>query len=237
MKLLFYPKRRIFTIIFRIIKYNFKMENVNKLNHYDGAEVIERFNIEKQAECTVLDNWLDVSGTLNEIEHYILDSACKDIILTGRDWNEEELKMNFVALIFFVAKLNVPKKIQLFYERRLNGKVEGIGISVIVDGMLATPTNANRPKMPYFFLQEFKRSLGDDHDPEGQMLAAMILAQELNKDGKPIYGCWLQGKFWNFTTLINKNYCVSRTYDASNMADTQQIVLILRKLKDLISNR
>lgn len=213
------------------------MEKVEKLNHYDGAEVIERFNIEKQAECTVLDNWLDVSGTLTEIEHYILDTVRQDIILTGRDWNEEELKMNFVALIFFVAKLNVPKKIQLFYERRLNGKVEGIGISVIVDGMLATPTNANRPKMPYFFLQEFKRSLGDDHDPEGQMLAAMILAQELNKDGKPIYGCWLQGKFWNFTTLINKNYCVSRTYDASNMADTQQIVLILRKLKDLISNR
>ena len=89
---------------FLTIKDNFKMENVDKLNHYDGAEVIERFNIEKQSECTVLDNWLDVSGTLTEIEQYILDTVRQDIILTGRDWNEEELKMNFVALVFFVAK-------------------------------------------------------------------------------------------------------------------------------------
>jgi hypothetical protein len=86
-------------------------------NVYDYAEVVERFNIEKQAECTTLDNWLDVSSTLTEIEQYILDAVQKDIKLVGRDWNEEELKMNFVAMVFFVAKLNVPKKIQVFYER------------------------------------------------------------------------------------------------------------------------
>lgn len=213
------------------------MENIEKLNHYDGAEVIERFNIEKQIECESLNNWLDVSGTLTDVEHYLLDTVRQDIKIAGRDWNEEELKMNFVAIIFFVARLNVPKKIQVFYERRLTGEVEGIAISVKVDGMLATPTNANRPKNPYFFLQEFKRSLGDDHDPEGQMLAAMILAQDSNNDGKPIYGCWLQGKFWNFTILIGKNYCVSDSYDASNGKEVEQIVLILRKLKELIENR
>ena len=154
------------------------MENIEKLNHYDGAEVIERFNIEKQLECKVLDSWLDVAGSLTDVEQYMLNTVRQDIIVSGRDWNEEELKMNFVAIVFFVARLNVPKKVQVFYERRLSGEVEGIPISVKVDGMLATPTNANRPKNPYFFLQEFKRSLGDDHDPEGQMLAAMILAQQ-----------------------------------------------------------
>jgi hypothetical protein len=213
------------------------MENVEKLNHYDGAEVVERFNIEKQAECATLDSWLDVSGTLTPTEKELLDTVRKDMKLVGRDWNEEELKMNFVAIVFYVARLNVPKKIQFFYERRLTGEVDGIAISVKVDGMLATPTNANRPKKPYFFLQEFKRSLGDDHDPEGQMLAAMILSQELNNDGKPLYGCWLQGKVWNFTTLIGRDYCVSRLYDATDMADVEHIVFILRKLKDLIENR
>ena len=69
------------------------------------------------------------------------------------------------------------------------------------------------------------------------MLAAMILAQELNQDGKPLYGCWLQGKNWNFTTLVNRDYCVSKQFDATNMVDLQQIVFILRKLKDLILNR
>ena len=213
------------------------MENVEKLNDCDGAEVIERFNIEKQAECLVLDNWLDVSGTLTVGQQEILSEAQLEMKLVGRDWNEEELKMNFVALVFFVAKLNVPKQIRVFYERKLNGIVDDIPISVKVDGMLATPTNANRPRNPYFFLQEFKRSLGDDHDPEGQMLAAMILAQELNQDGKPLYVCWLQGKNWNFTTLVNRDYCVSKQFDATDMVDLQQIVFILRKLKDLILNR
>jgi hypothetical protein len=69
------------------------------------------------------------------------------------------------------------------------------------------------------------------------MLAAMILSQELNKDNKPLYGCWLQGKNWNFTTLTDKNYCVSKQFDATEMEDLQQIVFILRKLKDLILNR
>jgi hypothetical protein len=216
------------------------MENIEdkeKLNHYDHFEVLERFNIEKNEFCTSLDEWLDTTGILTATEQELLTEICRDMKLVGRDWNEEELKMNFVAIIFFVAKLNVPKKMQVFYERKLSGVVEGIPISVKVDGMVATPTNANRPKIPYFFLQEFKRSLGDDHDPEGQMLSAMLLAQDLNNDSKPIYGCWLQGKNWNFTTLIGRDYCVSKQYDATDMEDLHQIVFILRKLKDLILNR
>ena len=53
------------------------MENIvkQKLNHYDGAEVIELFNIEKQLECAELDNWLDVLGTLTDIERYMLDTV------------------------------------------------------------------------------------------------------------------------------------------------------------------
>jgi hypothetical protein len=42
---------------------------------------------------------------------------------------------------------------------------------------------------------------------------------------------------WNFTTLHNKDYCVSKQFDATDMNDLKQIVFILRKLKDLILNR
>jgi hypothetical protein len=213
------------------------MENFEKLNHYDGAEVIERFDIEKKENCETLNEWMNVSGELNDTEQLLLSDICRDMKIVGRDWNEEELKMNFVAIIFYIAKINVSKKIQLFYERRMSGEVENIPISVKVDGMIASPTNANRPRNPYFFLQEFKRSLGDDHDPEGQMLAAMILAQEINKDGKPIFGCWLQGKNWNFTTLSGKDYCVSQQFDATDIKDLYQIIFIFRKLKALILAR
>ncbi len=212
------------------------MENI-KLNHYDGSEVLERFNIKKNMICPTLKEWLTVQGDLTSVELGILEDVRFDLERAGRYWNEEELKINFIAFVFYLAKINVVDKIQVFFERPLTGNVDNISISVKVDAMIASPTPANRPKVPYFFLQEFKRSLGDDHDPEGQMLAAMILAQELNHDNIPIYGCWLQGKFWNFTTLIGRDYCVSKSYDATDMEDLHQIVFILRKLKDLILNR
>jgi hypothetical protein len=94
------------------------------------------------------------------------------------EWNEEELKMNFISLVILFAQIEIPKLVNTYYERRLSGKVQQMTISVVVDFMIASPNFSGLPKMPYFFLQEFKRSLGDTHDPEGQMLAAMILAQE-----------------------------------------------------------
>ena len=65
----------------------------------------------------------------------------------------------------------------------------------------------------------------------------MILAQEKNQDGKPLYGSWIQGRFWYFTTLIGKDYCVSKPFDATDPQALLQIVFILRKLKELILNR
>jgi hypothetical protein len=212
-------------------------KNANKINHYDGFEVIDRFQIQRNLSCTRLDEWIAATGTFNTVELGILTNIQREIATHGRSWNEEELKIHFISFVFYLANINVKDRIYTFFERRLAGKVEGIDISVVVDGMVASPTLSGLPKTPYFFLQEFKRSLGDDHDPEGQMLAAMILAQELNKDDKYIYGCWIQGRIWQFTTLLHKNYCVSRAFDATSMEDLQQIVFVLRQLKTLILNR
>jgi hypothetical protein len=209
----------------------------NKLNHYDGFEVIDRFKIKRNQTCEHLKEWLQVAGEFDDAEMVMLNNIRRSIEVHGRAWNEEELKINFIAFVFYLANIDVPEKIHTFFERRLSGKVDDIDISVVVDGMVATPTFSGLPKTPYFFLQEFKRSLGDDHDPEGQMLAAMILSQSINNDYKAVFGCWLQGKFWNFTTLVGKDYCVSKSYDAADIEDLKQIVLILRKLKDLILNR
>ena len=69
------------------------------------------------------------------------------------------------------------------------------------------------------------------------MLVSMIMAQEMNQDGYPLYGCWLQGKNWYFTVLNGVEYCVSRQFDATQERDLLQIVFILRKLKQLILAR
>ena len=210
---------------------------MEKINHYDVFEVIDSFNIEKIKNCQILQNWVNAQVELTPFESQLIEDARQSLDLKWDEWNEEELKMNFISLVLFVAKPTEFKRINAFYERRLSGSVNNIGISLIVDCMLASPTNSGLPKSPYFFLQEYKRSLGDNHDPEGQMLAAMILAQELNQDGKALYGSWIQGKNWYFTVLKDLDYCVSRQFDATDPVDLLQIVSILRKLKELILNR
>ena len=209
-----------------------------KINHYDVNEVIDRFDIDKVFDCQILKNWLDnLNDVLKPSHTEILEEARQQLLRKWDEWNEEELKINFIGFVLFCAQLEEPKFISTYFERKLSGKVREIPVSVVVDCMVATPMKSGRPKMPYFFMQEFKRSKGDTHDPEGQMLAAMILAQELNNDQKPLYGSWVQGANWRFTVLHGSEYCVSRTYDASVKDELLEIVFILRKLKGMILNK
>lgn len=208
-----------------------------QLNHYNKSEVIDRFEINKIFDSPLLHEWISVLPIQLKASHQdILEEARLDLSYKWGEWNEEELKMNFISVVLLVAQVKEAKRIGLYYERKFFGEVNSIPISLIVDCMLAAPSLSGQPKSPYFFLQEFQQSLGDGHDAEGQMLAAMILAQEKNQDGKPIFGCWVQGQFWYFTTLIGKHYCISHSFDATNPEALLQIVSMLRKLKALILN-
>jgi hypothetical protein len=111
-----------------------------------------------------------------------------------------------------------------------------VHLSVICDCLVATPL-VKAPDMPYFFLQEFKKSKGEKKDPEAQMLIAMLIAQAKNNDEKPIYGGYLIGTGWHFTTLIGKDYCVSKKYEASTKEHLLGIICALKNLKQLILNR
>jgi hypothetical protein len=206
-----------------------------KVDHYDVNEVIDRFNIEKIFNSAVLNQWVNIpSLPLKTAYQEVLEEVRQNLLLKWDEWNEEELKINFISFVLFVAQLNEPKRIATYFERKLSGKVNDIPISVKVDCMIATPMKSGRPKVPYFCMQEYKKSKGDSHDPEGQMLAAMILAQNLNADGKPLYGCWIQGKIWHFTVLQGTDYIVSQSFDATSATQIIQIVSILNRLKQLV---
>lgn len=69
------------------------------------------------------------------------------------------------------------------------------------------------------------------------MLLAMLIAQEMNQDGKPIFGGYLIGQNWNFAIFDNNTYCQSRQFDSTRREDLLQIIFMLRKLKELILNR
>lgn len=209
------------------------MLNLKKLR-YDTDIILGEFALTRSTEsCVELDKILAPIPNFSVREPHLLEEARQALIREGDFWNEEELKMQFLALLMFLVKINEPGKLKVFYERQLAATVKGHDLSVVCDLLMATPFGINTPKSPYFFLQEFKKAK-NAADAEGQMLVAMLIAQQLNGSDKPVYGCWLQGKNWIFTTLHDDKYCVSPQYDVTNYNDLLHVLMILTRLRTVI---
>ena len=211
---------------------------MEKFHALRSEKVITTFNIKSKKRCDDLDELLSDSSTLTPFELGILDMALDRYEQLGDGWNEEELKMHFISPIFGVANPNIQNICKTFFERPLSGIINNYELNVITDCMIASYDGAGLPVNPYFFLQEFKQAQRFGRtDPEGQMLVAMLLAQEKNADSKVLYGCYVIERNWFFTTLNGLDYCVSRQFDSTQKHDLLQIVYTLRKLKELILNR
>jgi hypothetical protein len=200
-------------------------------------KVINTFQIEKNVDCVDLKNWLDASIVLSDFENQLLDFALQKYATLGDGWNEEELKMHFISFVLATADINIPKVCKTFFERPLSGVIDDYELNIVCDCMVASPRLAGDPDKPYFFLQEFKQAQRFGRtDPQGQVLVAMLLAQAMNDNNKPLYGCYVIERQWFFTTLIGRSYCVSKAYDATKKDDLIEIVAVLRDLKNLIVN-
>ncbi len=204
--------------------------------NFDLVAISKFFDLAYNENCAHLQQWLQADFELDAFEQRIVNDLYEEIVESGEYMNEEELKTQMVSLAFYAANVKVKKKIKVFYERAMTGIIKEMPLSVICDCLIATP-RINAPDTPYFFLQEFKKSKGEKKDPEAQMLVAMLIAQAKNNDEKPIYGGYLIGTGWHFTTLIGNDYCVSKKYEATTKESLIAIIYALKKLKDLILNR
>jgi hypothetical protein len=210
--------------------------NIEKNLGFDLQKIVMTFDLSYNENCDILANWLNASYSLDATEFSILKKLHHTTQTAGIHMNEEELKAKVIALVFLLADIEVSKKIMVFYERPLSGKINDFPLSVICDCLVASPV-INAPQKPYFFLQELKKNKGEKKDPEAQMLIAMLLAQQINNDAKPVYGSFLLGTNWHFTTLVNNDYCVSRNYDLTKEDELLAIIYALKNLKELIINR
>ncbi len=215
---------------------NQAMDTPKKIG-FDLNYLAEAFDLERVQKSADLDEWLTAQYELNSLEASLFESIYSELQEDGDYWNEEELKIQFIGLAFRIAGVTVKNRIKVFYERPLSALVNGYDLAVISDCLVATPRPFHAPKNPYFFLQEFKKKRGDKKDPEAQMLTAMLIGQALNQDGLPVYGGFLFGSNWQFATLVGKQYCHSRQFDATNRTDLFQIIFVLRRLKEIIVNR
>ena len=203
---------------------------------YNEAGLIRLFSLNRIAneQTPEMKRWLNVqSPVLDVVEQgnfdRILPFAAREITA----WGEEELKMHFISQILPLAGLTGNGRYKAYYEKTISGIVDGIELTTKTDFMVATGI-LNVPETPYFHFQEYKPFRNPSGDSMAQLLEAMLLGQEKNKNGKPIYGCEIGGKDWRFVVLEGREYCISKSFDSIEQDGLLSIIAILRHFKHIL---
>lgn len=200
---------------------------MNKINFRSlKLEDLEsNFGLEQQVEHPLLKRMFAFEYTPTSSEIDYLNLLRENYSLNGgEDWNESELEGKFISPLIVLSRID-NRKFSYFVERDLSGIVDGTELFGRVDGLVASGFRS--PKKPFFCLHEYKKESDPNGDPKGQVLAAMLAAQTLNADEKPLFGCYVVGRIWRFIILDGLNYVFS---DAL-VADTDDIFIIFRAFK------
>ena len=215
-----------------------------KVKIYDEAEIIKMFNLKRLAGNTdmpLMAEWTNTSTTLNGWETEMFEEITKSLLKQIVGWNEEMLKMNFIAFVIRLGHLVETDDYKTYYESPMEAVVDGYFLKVKADMMVARGI-LERPETPYFYFQEYKKVKDPKGDVTAQLLEAFLIAQEKNRlenphNKNPLYGCTVIGKFWEFVILDDKTYCVSKSYDCTDREDLMQIIALLRKFKEILETR
>lgn len=200
-------------------KSNFREWTLDKIEETFGLQQVRRLPILE--ELLAHEYQADAYET-----RYLSNLSEKYLTLGGDNWNEVELENKFISpLIVFSDIAN--QKYSYFLERELSITLGEYELSGRVDGMIAT--GFRNPKIPYFCLSEYKRQTDPNGDPTGQALIAMLVAQKINNNQKPIFGSYIIGRDWYFMALVDNEYAISKDY--SCVAD--EVFDIYRILKGL----
>ena len=178
---------------------------------------------------------------LNSGEQYLFDEITRNLISQIDGWNEEMLKMNFIAQVIILGHLRETKQYKTYYESTIEATVDTHFLKVRADMMVAKGI-LEISEIPYFYFQvggtpQYKKEKEPKGDVTAQLVEAFLIAQENNKNNKPLYGCTIIGKYWEFYIMENRTYCISKPYLCTEKDDLLQIIAILRKFKWILETR
>jgi len=190
------------------------------------------FKLKQVKKHKLLSDWIIESEKyeIDEYEKKLLIRMQDRLIYRADDWNELELVEQFIAPLFNFIDFN-DDDYGMFSERLIKCVIDNYEIYGYPDAIVAK--GRREPEIPYFCFHEYKKETENKGDPKGQCLAAMLVAQELNNNQKPIYGVVVKGKMWEFMILQDKEFAVSRAYNAT-IAEIFEIIKLLKHLKTII---
>lgn len=210
-----------------------------KIKQYGEAELIKMFGLKRLVgndQHPLMHELTYTQTTLNAGEQYLFDDTFVDLAEKIGGWNEEMLKMNLIAFILRLGHLRETDEYKTYYESTIEATIDNNFLKVKTDMMIAKGI-LEIPETPYFYFQEYKKVKDPKGDVTGQLLEALLIAQEKNNNGKPMYGCTVFGREWEFYVMTNRTYCISKPYNCTDKDNLLQIIAILRKFKEILETR
>ena len=178
-----------------------------------------------------MQEWIQHSELHTDLSDFT--KLLQELLIDNVDvWNEDELKIMFIGPLLIQTNFNSYPRYKVFSQRKVRLKTDHVDSSGKVEWMVAQGRQI--PRNPFFFLHEYKSEKASGNDPLGQLLIAMIYAQQENPDDMPLYGAYILGRFWFFVLLEGKQYSVSPAYDATKTTDLTGILANLQAVKTAI---
>ena len=201
-------------------------------------EVQNTFGISQNDHLHHLKKWLDFEAIITESEQNRIEPLQERLKYYVDYWLEEDTKAFFIFPIIDIIDFYVRKKYRPFTEATFEAQVltsdnEKMNIRGRAEFLVAT--GEQDPQVPFFFLNEYKPQLKAQSDPKGQLLIAMFVAQQKNNPiNIPIYGLYTIGRLWFFVVMQQREYAITRAFDATETDEIIRIVTMLKFVKQEI---
>jgi len=212
----------------KIVSYSFSKTSYEKLQ--------ELVDVNLNFDESIFDKWFNNNIKLNDnVEPFLVKLLKKEAFIL-KYYNEEDLKMYFLSQIFnHIDFKMMDRNFRFFSEENLKYETDKFILNGTPDFFIAR--GLDKPKKPYFFIQEFKQEKGIT-DPEYQLLAELICGVELN-NWKFMKGAYIRGINWRFMILerLKKHkyrYFVSKSFDSTRIEDLKAIYKNLLFVKNEI---
>lgn len=216
-------------------KRNSKTGISKSFSQWTIGDIKEVFSLEMNHKGEGFEEILQNNCEITIEERAELNYRRERLIEKAGVWNEIELEVFFIVPVLDLLKLDMSG-IETFVEKPFGAKVDNYYLSGEMDWIIAN--GYEKPRAPFFCIKEFKKAKSSSNDPEGQLAAGMLAAQELNKayykENPPVYGAYIMGREWIFAKLQGRNFIQSLPFMLTDEAMLMNMFSCLKQLKNII---
>ncbi len=220
-------KNFLFTFTEKFIMKKKKIISFSRITYAQLSKIVKLKPVDDEEK---FNDWFNFQYSVSDEEIRFLKDLISENKFYISSFTEDELKANFITPLMRRISFKTGKS-RDWYQRPLSATINGEKIGGLVD--FAVAKGEKEPESPYFFIQEFKRSKHASL-PEEQLLAAMLVAMELNKTTL-MRGAYIISQNWTFVILEKVEnvyqYYLSECFDSMTLRELKQIFINLQAVK------